>query len=434
MSEIINATSEQLEELTLKSFEAGKKEADLENAKATIVEKDKTIEEMKKELEEFKTSLELAEKKSLNILTNVGTENKETKSAGENLGLSMLFKHTKSSTGRRVSMAEAKENAIKELTTNKNSAVDEVALKFLNSDIGEDGGFTITTTESAEIIENLYNNSIIDKTGIEIVQAPSGNFTEPKGTSGFTPAWAKRNDAPVMQDITMGQLNLTTKYLKCAIVVDNNLLQNSSVNIGQYIQNQMNLAIFPQIDLAMFSETQVNPEAPMPLYAGILAGNKFNMTADTTEGINTDLNTLIYNLEKNNIVVSPNTSIIMNPRTKNSILSKYTSDSYESFNSQTLAQTNTLKGYNVISSNSILIDGSDETKIWLLDPTQVRAVQSAPISIRTQTEGTFTYSDGSNNLHTGTLSQNQTAFWIETSIDFAMRRDTGASIIEKVTY
>jgi len=435
MSEKIELTQEELKNFGVKNEEIGKIKANNENLTLSNADMTKTIEDLKTEKESITKELDLQKTKSISF-HNSHSVTSTDRAEAQLIAVGEFVKATNDKKIAGRDQSEIVKIASNRLKESARSVAEKEAIKIMNADNVADGGFLVEDTNSNEVIPFIYANSIVEKLGLDVIQSPNGSFEESKGSTGFNPAWSERNTAPTIQDISMEKIRLTDKWIKRGIVIDNRLLTGTSVNLGAYVSNQLGEACQPVIDQAFFDGLG-SLNQPNGIDNQMLASNKFDSTGATNPNVITDFNELQYLVESHIHNLSINSKYIMSPRTKYALLSLVNSanDDLSSVAQQMLQGR--IQGFEFISSTTIPINlgGGAESEVYFVDPSKVRVAQTSPIQLFTKNTGSFNYTDsvGSSQM-IGLDETKQTAIWVETAMDWALKYDGAVSKMEAVSY
>lgn len=87
-------------------------------------------------------------------------------------------------------------------------AVLESRAKALTASVPTDGGFTVPIAFSADYIEMLYANTILEKLGVRKVPMPNGNLSIPKMTESATAYWVGEAQKINASQATFGEVKI----------------------------------------------------------------------------------------------------------------------------------------------------------------------------------------------------------------------------------
>lgn len=300
------------------------------------------------------------------------------------------------------------------------------------SDAGA-GGFLVPEEFSSELIELLYNNTVVRQLGARVIQSPTGTLNLPKVTAGATANYVGESvNIPKSQQAT-GNIKLSFKKLAVLTPISNDLLRFSNPSADRMVRddlvNQMRIK-----EDSTFIRSLGTDATPKGLRGWIPAGNK--VAANSTVSLantTTDMRDVwLKLLNANTPMVSP--GWIFSPRTYAYLTTVQNSDGFFTYRAE--LQQGSFWGYpykfttQLPENLNAVGSGSNETEVYLVDFSEVIIGESMGMSVDTSQEAA--YHDGS--TVQSAFSRDETAVRALMEHDFAMRHETSGAMIEGVTW
>ncbi|MCQ2589287.1 MAG: phage major capsid protein [Treponema sp.] len=281
--------------------------------------------------------------------------------------------------------------------------------KDLNTSVPSAGGFTVPVAFSADYIEALYANTILDKLGVTKIPMPNGNLSIPKMTASASASWIGESKKINKSEPTFGGVNLKAKKLCALCPVSNDLLKYSGVGIEAWVMNDLREKVMIALDDALLNGSG---SAYQPL--GIL-----NQT-----GIESKSGALAVDtpfdfeeaLESANIPMT-NVKWLASPRMKSWLRGKaFASGPFAWANE--LASSKTLDGYGLITSSTVANADSAHGTLILGDWSQLLWGVGSDITFEMSRDAS--YDDGSGTMISA-FQNDQTLIKVVTSHDFGVK-------------
>lgn len=123
------------------------------------------------------------------------------------------------------------------------------------------GGATIQTDVLAEnFIDILRNRLVCMRLGATMLSGLTGNVAIPRQTSATSSYWVAENGAITQSEATFDQLPMSPKTIAARSQLSRQILQQSSIDIEQFVRNDFAQIIALGIDRAVIAGTGLNNE------------------------------------------------------------------------------------------------------------------------------------------------------------------------------
>lgn len=120
-------------------------------------------------------------------------------------------------------------------------------------------GGNLVATELGEFIPVLRPMPIIKNLGATIFGGLTANLDMARGASRASAAWEGEIDANAETNATFDKIQLTPKRVGAFMVESKQLITQSSINIDQYLQNELSTSIEEALDSAAFTGSGTAP-------------------------------------------------------------------------------------------------------------------------------------------------------------------------------
>ena len=295
-------------------------------------------------------------------------------------------------------------------------AVLESRAKALTASVPTAGGFTVPIAFSADYIEQLYANTILEKLGVRKVPMPNGNLSIPKMTESATAYWVGEAQKINTSQATFGEVNLRAKKLGAMSPVSNSLLRYTGVGLDSWIAEDLMEKARIGLDKA-FLKGAGTEHTPLGLYntTGVQTYN------ETALSVTTPLEMFAL-LEQANVPFG-NVKWLLNPIGKSWLAGKAFSSGPFAW-AEEIGSRKQLNGYDIITSTSVDYTADAGTPsnstadFWLCDFSQLLWGVGYDITVEMSREGTYIDANG----NTVSAFQNDlTLVRLITEHDFACR-------------
>jgi HK97 family phage major capsid protein len=292
-------------------------------------------------------------------------------------------------------------------------ALQGIMQKELTAGVPSAGGFTIPQVLLPDYIEYLYNNTILDKLGVQKVPMPNGNFSIPRMNATSAVGWVGETAKTTETDATFGAVNLKAKKLKAMTALSNTLLRQNVVGLDSWVSRDLQRVSRIALDQAFLYGlgTEYTPRGLKNITDIQTSG-----TTGTAFGLTTPID-MVALLEQANVPMD-NVNWILSPLGKSWIQSKAFSTGPFAWASE-MASSKTINGFPFISSASVEKDGSSAySDFWLVDASMILWGVAYDLSLEMSREGTFT--SGSDTI--SAFDQDLTLIRIIGEHDFGVRQ------------
>lgn len=297
-------------------------------------------------------------------------------------------------------------------------AVLESRAKALTASVPTDGGFTVPIAFSADYIEMLYANTILEKLGVRKVPMPNGNLSIPKMTESATAYWVGEAQKVNASQATFGEVNLKAKKLGAMSPVSNSLLRYTGVGLDSWIADDLMEKVRIALDKAFLKGTGTE-HTPLGLY-NTTGVQTYSGNSGALE-ITTPLDMFAL-LEQANAPFG-NVKWLLNPVGKSWLAGKAFSSGPFAW-AEEIGKNRQLNGYDIITSTSVDYTpdagtpANSTADFWLGDFSQLLWGVGYDITVEMSREGTYIDPNG----NTVSAFQNDlTLVRLITEHDFACR-------------
>lgn len=150
----------------------------------------------------------------------------------------------KTATGRFIrAMAATQNNLPKAADFARRTYGDEMVAKALAESTFVDGGALVPINMSDEVTTLLRAQVAVRALGAREVPMPNGNLTMPYVNTGVTPFAVAENQNVASSGMTFGQLNMRAHKIRAVVPISNDLIQDSSPQADEFVQQDMTQAI-----------------------------------------------------------------------------------------------------------------------------------------------------------------------------------------------
>lgn len=249
------------------------------------------------------------------------------------------------------------------LKSHKQQAAAAYRAQGINPDTA--GGYLVAPEQSAEIIEFLRAESVMNRLVTE-VPMNSDTLNIPKQTGGTTVYWVGENSAITESQAAFGQIQLQARKLAVLVPLSNELIADSNPDVDSYIRGEIARAMGSEYDRALFQGSGV---ANQPL--GLLNVSGITSTTSTNPTGYADLVNMIERVESANVSTSGNWSWAMHPKAKAVLrqivdgASQYIWTGSDGIGRQAAGDvSNDLLGYPWVSTTNTGLDGNSRPRLF----------------------------------------------------------------------
>jgi HK97 family phage major capsid protein len=194
--------------------------------------------------------------------------------------------------------AEMDQEAKREATTNgvaiTGIGIPSIVLsekRDLTEGTDNQGGY-LSPTDTVGFIEALRAKMLVTQYGAQVMTGLMGNISMPTQATAASAAWEGEVDAGSEQSQTFGELSLTPNRLGCYTEISKQLIIQSSIDVENFVRNDLIMAIQLAIDLAA-----INGSGSSDQPTGILNTSGIGSVAGGTNGLAPTFGNLV-NLER----------------------------------------------------------------------------------------------------------------------------------------
>lgn len=297
----------------------------------------------------------------------------------------------------------------KELFPNSKAFQNIIENKDLNTTVPTAGGFTVPLAFSADYIEALYKNSILDKLGVSRIPLPNGNLSIPKMTASATAYWVGESKKITKSEATFGNINLKAKKLGALCPVSNDLLKFSGVGIEAWIMNDLREKANEKLNDALLNGSGSEYQ-PLGLLGRSIQTDSGVIGADTPFALE-EL------LEKENIPMA-NVKWLLSPKGKKMLRSVKNGDTFAW--ADEMRGGNTIDGYSYITSGHVADADASHGTVILGDWSQLLWGVGYDLTFEMSRDASFDNGGGST---INCFENDLTLIKLITSHDFATKHD-----------
>ncbi len=146
-------------------------------------------------------------------------------------------------------------------------------LRVMTGANNQAGGATVPSDFSDTII-NLKESFGVFAREANVIDMTRDVMTIPRRTAGVTGYWVNETDSITASDATFNQVNLTARKLASLTRVSNDLLEDSAVNIGDFLAGEIAFAFASEEDDAGFNGTGASTYGGISGVTGIFDANE----------------------------------------------------------------------------------------------------------------------------------------------------------------
>ena len=224
-----------------------------------------------------------------------------------------------------------------------------------------DGG-NLIPTDRRGFIEALYDQTIMGRAGIQMLNGLSGNVEMPSEDSVISAAWSGETTKVETQKATFGIENMSPVRLAAAVAYSTQLLRQSSPSIDAVMRRQIDQAIAQKLDETFIDGYGAGSIDGLESATGTLASADFNY----------DL--LLEILQKGEEANLATPVIVSSAKARVKFMKEYTNTNGNGL--PTLTGDQFITGARFLSSNKVSDvagGGADETNLYAFDPNQFYA-------------------------------------------------------------
>lgn len=281
--------------------------------------------------------------------------------------------------------------------------------KDLNTTVPTAGGFTVPVAFSADYIEALYKNSILDKLGVSRIPLPNGNLSIPKMTTSAQAYWVGESKKITKSEATFGNINLKAKKLGALCPISNDLLKFSGVGIEAWIMNDLREKANEKLNDALLNGSGTEYQ-PLGLLGRSIQTDSGVIGADTPFALE-EL------LEKENIPMV-NVKWLLSPKGKKMLRSVKNGDTFAW--ADEMRSGKAIDGYEYITSGHVTDADASHGTIILGDWSQLLWGQGYDLTFEMSRDASFDNGGGST---VNCFENDLTLIKLITSHDFATKHD-----------
>lgn len=127
----------------------------------------------------------------------------------------------------------------------------EVQKRDMTVGTDPDGGYLVgTDLKSGSFIDILRNAMKVQGLGATILSGLIGDIAIPKQTGGAQAYWLNENGEPTESQPTLGQVGMTPKTVGAYTDISRKLLQQSSIDVENFVKSDLAIVLAIAIDLA----------------------------------------------------------------------------------------------------------------------------------------------------------------------------------------
>lgn len=295
------------------------------------------------------------------------------------------------------------------------------------------GGALLTGDTANEVIELLRPVSVMRQIGARQVEIPRGTMRTPRIDVGTSAGYVGEGQSIPTTDLKTGEVSLVARKLAAIAVLTNELLQFSGVganDVDAIVLDDLLDAIGQEENRAfLFGEGTVNE--PLGLTNAVAAAHKFGANATVNvANVVADLGKAISTLRSANIRFR-RPAWIFSGRTETFLMTLLNANGNFVFRQE--IENGRLLRYPFFSTESIpnnLGGGSDESLVILTDASEIMLGDVDQIAVDRSNAATVKIDGSDVNLFETDRAALRTRTWN----DLVMRHDTGAVIVEAVTW
>ena len=142
------------------------------------------------------------------------------------------------------------------------------------------GNLVATELHSASFIDLLRNKMMVASMGAQLLTGLQGNIAIPRQTGGATAYWVAEGNAPTESAQTVDQVPMSPKTVGAYTDISRKLLLQSSIDVEQFVRNDLSTVLALAIDLAAIAGTGLNNQPK-----GVLATSGIGSVVGGTDGL-----------------------------------------------------------------------------------------------------------------------------------------------------
>jgi len=295
----------------------------------------------------------------------------------------------------------------------------------------DSGGFLIRPEFADGIIPFLYARAVVRRAGPRVLPLNNGTLTMPKHTGSVTASYVGESQVISKTEPTGGQIIMTAKKLAAIVPISNDLLRFDAGNQADvWVRDDLVRRIAVREDQA-FLRDDGTEHKPKGMRYWVASGNITASVGTSATNIETDIKTLINNLEQNNVALE-DTVFFMAPRSKNHLVNLRDGNGNLIYPSMREAQP-TLFGRPVFVTTNIPVNlgaGGNETEVYLVNMMEVVIGEAAGLQI--EVDSSASYTSGASLV--SSFERDETLVRAIEMHDFAVMHEEAISIINQITW
>lgn len=224
----------------------------------------------------------------------------------------------------------------------------EVLKRDLNVGTAADGGNLVETSLlSGSFIDSLEKALALRQCGATMLTGLNGNIAIPRQNGGASHFWLGENGAPSESSATFDQIAMTPKTVGAYTEISRKLLQQSSISMEAFVQNELALRLALAIDLAGIAGTGASNQPTGILnYSGVGSVSNGTNGGAPTWGKVVDLETAAGDSD----ALVQNMCYLMNAKTRGKLKQTEKSSSTAQY---IMPSSSELNGYRAVTSNQV---------------------------------------------------------------------------------
>lgn len=224
----------------------------------------------------------------------------------------------------------------------------EVLKRDLNVGTPADGGNLVETSLlSGSFIDSLEKALALRQCGATMLTGLNGNIAIPRQNGGASSFWLGENGAPSESSATFDQIAMTPKTVGAYTEISRKLLQQSSISMESFVQNELALRLALAIDLAGIAGTGTgNQPTGILNYSGVGSVSNGTNGGVPTWGKVIDLETAAGDAD----ALVQNMCYLLNANTRGKLKQTEKASSTAQY---IMPSSGELNGYRAVTSNQV---------------------------------------------------------------------------------
>jgi len=310
-------------------------------------------------------------------------------------------------------------------------APDAAWRKALAESVGTAGGYAVPPEFYPELIELLYDITVVRRAGARLAPMNSNTLLIPRLQAGATATYVGENaNAPSSQQ-TLNQLQLTARKLMVLVPISNDLIRDSTPAADRWVRDDI-----VQEDLA-FIRGDGTVNTPIGILAATNAANIFTAntgTNPTLANVMADLRKIISNVERGRKLQMVKPGWLFGVRTKNYLYTLQTTTGAFIFRDE--MNQGKLLGYPFYATTAIpenlTVTSTDSSELYFGDFTDFIIGENMAAEIEASREAA--YFDTVSGQVIAAFSADQTVVRLIMRHDTGERHDKSFSIAQGVEW